>query len=108
MVIFQWLFCGLNLFVNCKKANDLASLARQCGVPEQALKDTVEHYNQLCEKGEDTEFGKASKFLAPLRTPPYYAIKFSNTGTLWFTPFLTLGGLQVEFSSGRLLDSAGK
>ena len=31
MVIFQWLFCGVNLYFNRQKANDLASLARKFG-----------------------------------------------------------------------------
>jgi len=108
MVIFQWLFCGVNLYFNRQKANDLASLARKCGLPEQHLQETIERYNSLCEKGKDTEFGKASKFMAPLRAPPYYAVKFSNARTLWFTPFLTLGGLTVEFETGRLVETGGK
>merc|ERR1712232_731505 len=108
MVIFQWGFCWLNLYFNRKKANDLASLARKCGVPEQALRETLDQYNANCDKGEDTEFGKSPKFLSALRQPPYYAIRFSNARTLWFTPFLTLGGLKVEFATGRLHNDAGQ
>jgi 3-oxo-5alpha-steroid 4-dehydrogenase len=106
-VIFQKIFCWLNLHVNRQKADDLEALALKCGLPEKALRNTIERYNALCDKGEDTEFRKASKFLSPMRAAPYYAIKFSNARTLWFTPFLTLGGLRVEFSTGRLLDEGG-
>merc|ERR1719199_1946893 len=100
-VIFQRIFGMVNLYFNRLKADDLASLARKCCVQEAVLTQTVKQYNDQCDKGEDTEFGKATKFLSPLRKAPYYAVRFSNTHTLWFTPFLTLGGLRVEFSTGR-------
>ncbi len=40
------------------KGEDLAALAEQMGIDAAGLLATVESYNAMCEKGEDTEFAK--------------------------------------------------
>lgn len=34
---------------------------------------TVERYNQLCDEGKDTDFGKDPSLMHPVRKPPFYA-----------------------------------
>ncbi len=41
----------------------------------QALIDTVDHYNELCASGEDTDFGKAAEYLKEIDEGPFYAVK---------------------------------
>ncbi len=38
------------------------------------LSRTVQRYNRYCEKGRDEEFGSAPENMAPIRSPPYYAL----------------------------------
>ncbi|MBI2858213.1 MAG: FAD-binding protein [Chloroflexi bacterium] len=45
-----------------------------------ALRETVRRYNELCRKGEDTDFDKPKKWLLPIENPPYYAIKLFPGG----------------------------
>jgi fumarate reductase flavoprotein subunit len=50
-------------------------IAKWMGADPAVLKATVEEYNAACERGHDTLFVKDQKYLRPLRTPPYYAIR---------------------------------
>ena len=57
------------------KADTLEELAEKIGVPADALKATVERYNELCAKGADEDFYKNPRFLYPIDEPPFYASK---------------------------------
>ena len=50
-------------------------IAKWIGAPPKVLKDTVEQYNAFCMKGYDESFGKGRRYLLPLQSPPYYAIR---------------------------------
>lgn len=74
-----------------KKADTLEELAALCGMPADALTDTVKRYNDFCAKGTDEDFGKRADTLIPVPDHgPYYAIygqRFSEAA---------LGGLMVD------------
>lgn len=74
-----------------KKADTLEELAELCGMPVQALLDTVKRYNAFCAQGKDEDFGKAADKLVPVPDHgPYYAIygkRFSEAA---------MGGLMVD------------
>jgi len=54
------------------------------------LKNTIEEFNAFCDKGYDEHFFKDRRFLMPLRTPPYYALKC-------YQGFLgTIGGIKIN------------
>jgi fumarate reductase flavoprotein subunit len=56
-------------------ADTLEGIAEACGLPADALVETVKAYNASCAAGEDKEFGKPSQFLRPIPMEgPYYAI----------------------------------
>ena len=74
-----------------KKADTLAELAVKCGMPAQALLDSVKRYNEAAARGEDADFGKPANFLVPIGdTGPYYAILGSRFSEA------SLGGLMVD------------
>ena len=74
-----------------KKADTLEELAGLCGMPVQALLDTVKEYNDFCARGKDEAFGKDAGKLVPVPDHgPYYAIygkRFSEAA---------MGGLMVD------------
>ena len=74
-----------------KKADTLEELAELCGMPVDALLDTVKRYNEFCVNGKDEDFGKAAELLRPVADHgPYYAIygqRFSEAA---------MGGLMVD------------
>jgi succinate dehydrogenase/fumarate reductase flavoprotein subunit len=71
------------------RADDLGALARAIGVPPDTFTDTVERFNVHAKAGVDPDFGRGAHDydrwignheapdpnLAPLETPPYYAVQ---------------------------------
>lgn len=72
------------------KADTIEDLAGQIGVPADALKATVDRYNELAAGGEDLDFGKSPEMVTAIDTPPYYAV--TNPIAL----LVVLGGLRVN------------
>lgn len=56
------------------KADTLEELADIAGVNREQLVKTVERYNELCEAGEDLDYGKDPSLLWPVSEPPFYAM----------------------------------
>ncbi len=83
---------------NALKADTLEELAELMGVPADAFVETINHWNEMCDAGEDTDYHFPGSMMAKIDTPPYYA-------TLEGAEALsTAGGLQVDIHS-RVLDS---
>ena len=56
-------------------ADTLEELAEKIGVPADKLVETVNHYNEICASGVDTDFCKRPELLFPCDTPPFHASK---------------------------------
>lgn len=56
------------------RADTLEELAEIIGLPVDTFLATVERYNELCEKGEDEDFGKMAKNMIPIKQPPFWGI----------------------------------
>jgi 3-oxosteroid 1-dehydrogenase len=97
------------------RADTVAGLAGQIGVPADALAKTIDTFNDFARTGKDADFGrgdsaydryygdpncKPNPNLAPLAQPPYYAIKIVP-GDLG-----TKGGLRTD-ERGRVLRADG-
>ena len=52
----------------------MQELAGRIGVDSATLVDTIKKYNQACREGRDADYGRSPATLAPLETPPYYAM----------------------------------
>ncbi|HTZ93797.1 MAG TPA: 3-oxosteroid 1-dehydrogenase [Streptosporangiaceae bacterium] len=106
----RWLRSGVVV-----KADSLAELASQIGVSADGLTKTVQTFNEFAKAGKDADFGrgdsaydhyygdpncKPNPNLAPLATPPYYAIKIVP-GDLG-----TKGGLRTD-EHARVLRADG-
>jgi succinate dehydrogenase/fumarate reductase flavoprotein subunit len=61
------------------QADILADLAGKIGADAPALEETVRNFNGACRAGHDSQFGRQGKSLAPLETPPYYALELALT-----------------------------
>lgn len=57
------------------KADTIEELAEMCGIDPAVLRASVDRYNELCEKGEDTDFGKDAELMVPIKTAPFYAVR---------------------------------
>jgi len=56
-------------------SDNLDDIADFIGCDRAFLRQTVERYNALCDKGHDDDFCKDRAFLVPLRKPPFYVWK---------------------------------
>ncbi len=60
---------------NYKTADTIDELLEQLDVDVDTAKETIEHYNEMCEDGVDRDFYKESHFLWPVEKAPFYAVK---------------------------------
>ncbi|MEQ3362128.1 FAD-dependent oxidoreductase [Raoultibacter massiliensis] len=60
--------------IDTHRCDTLDELAEELGIPAENLKESVARYNELCESGEDTDFGKEKKYLSPIVEPPFWGI----------------------------------
>lgn len=69
------------------------------GVPADEVKKTIEHYNELVESGEDTDFGRTDNF-NKIGEGPYFM--FSSVVSVHHT----MGGLEID-TLARVIDTDG-
>lgn len=79
------------------ESDTLEGLAEQIGCDPEVFVATVERYNELCEQGNDVDFGKRAEILAPVVEPPFYA------GHLQACLLTMCGGLRTD-TQCRVLD----
>lgn len=82
------------------RADSLEDLADQMGIDRETFLAEVEHYNELCDAGEDTDFFKEEVFLTPIREAPFYATKVGPA------LLAVVGGLQIN-SDLQCIDEEG-
>jgi succinate dehydrogenase/fumarate reductase flavoprotein subunit len=58
------------------KADTLRKLAAKIGKNPDTLEKTVAAWNKACAAGNDSEFGRDPKRMAPIQVPPFYAAEF--------------------------------
>lgn len=73
-----------------KVSRSLKQIAKWIGADFNTLKKTIENYNSNCKKGWDDEFYKNRRFLQPLETPPFYALR---CGQAYHG---TIGGIKIN------------
>lgn len=70
--------------------DSLNSLAEKMGMDASVLQATVDEYNACCAKNYDFLFGKDRRYLQPVRTSNFYAIK------LVVKVLITEGGIKIN------------
>jgi len=96
---FQWVPALVNLYLNIRRGRDPEQLASRVGISPRGLRETVEAYNEVATSGGVDPLGKSAELVKPL-TGTLYAIDCSLGSRLFTCAALTLGGLQVQESSG--------
>lgn len=72
------------------KADTLEELADKIGVNKEAFLDEVAKYNEMCEKGVDSQYAKEAHFLYPIKKGPFYATKVGAA------MLVMVGGLKIN------------
>jgi fumarate reductase flavoprotein subunit len=71
-------------------AEKIEKLADMINIDTDKLSVTIERYNEFCHKGHDEQFAKNPKFLHPVKTPKFYAIRACPTLVG------TVGGIKIN------------
>lgn len=95
--LFTRNYVGMNI---TWAAETVDELARDIGLPPEALVATVDGYNRHAEAGEDPAFHKDPAWVVPLRSP-FGAVDLRVDADAIYAPF-TLGGLETD-TEGRVL-----
>jgi succinate dehydrogenase/fumarate reductase flavoprotein subunit len=88
------------IYVSTYKDDTLEGLADQIGISADEFVKTIARYNEVVATGADSDFGKASKYLAPIDKPPYYgAHRWPRLSTIF-------SGVDIN-ENMQVLDTAG-
>jgi succinate dehydrogenase/fumarate reductase flavoprotein subunit len=60
-----------------KKAHTVRALADKIGIHPGSLESTVGRFNEAAVQGKDIDWGRSPESLAPLETPPFYAMELT-------------------------------
>jgi len=86
-----------------KKGETIEELAAAIGgaMDPALLKKSIETYNSYCASGKDPDFGRDSKKLAPIKTPPFYSLPL-------YPGLVCTGGGPRRNANGQAVDVDGK
>ena len=97
----------MNLYLNCKKADDVDALAKMLDVPRENLQKSLDEYRASAEGKRSDPFGKDRDSMRPLKQGPFYAIDCSLGSKRHLCAVMTLGGLAVDEKTGQVLSENG-
>ena len=83
-------------------------LAKVVKVPADALRETLDAYNDAAEGKSTDRFGKDPEKMHAMRSGPYYAINAGIRSKRFPCPTLTLGGLVVDERTGQVQGEDGR
>ncbi|SPK75639.1 3-oxo-5-alpha-steroid 4-dehydrogenase (plasmid) [Cupriavidus taiwanensis] len=103
---FQALPAAMLLLAGATRASSIEALAGKLGMPAAALRATLDAYSAAARGEIPDPAGKSAPMCASLETGPWVALDISANSRVFPCPAITLGGLSVEESSGRVLAAA--
>lgn len=106
----QWFQCGvalMNLYFNCKKADDVDALAKMLDVPRENLQKTLDDYSDAARGRRVDRFEKSRDSIHPMKNGPFYAIDCSLGSKRHVCAVMPLGGLAVDEQTGQVLSESG-
>ena len=61
--------------IDLHRCDTLEELAKELDIPYDEMKKSVDRYNELCDKGVDTDFGKPAKYMHKIEKPPFWGAR---------------------------------
>ena len=84
-----------------QQADTIEELAEKLNIPVDTFVETVNRYNELCEKGEDEDFGKEAYRMLPIKQAPFFGCRQGAS------LLCTLDGLRIN-TKMQVLDKNGE
>jgi 3-oxo-5alpha-steroid 4-dehydrogenase len=98
---FQWQLAALNMLFGKKKFESSDELSDKLGLDKDALRATLEEYNQIANRELEDPFGKAPEDARGLEAP-FHVIDVSLGARLLPCTVLTMGGLVLNEETGQV------
>jgi 3-oxo-5alpha-steroid 4-dehydrogenase len=90
------------------EAASVGEVAAKAGIDAEAAESTVATYNDVARAAAEDPMGKHPEQVQPLETGPFSLVDISIRRSVKFPcPTMTLGGLEVDETSGAVLDRTG-
>ena len=83
------------------RADTLEELCAKLDLPVEETMATIERYNELCESGNDDDFGKKSAYMNKIQTAPFWGIRRHIRCSSITAGVLTNGNSQVITEAGE-------
>ena len=61
--------------IDLHRADTLEELAKELDIPYDTMKASIDRYNELCDKGCDTDFGKPAKYMHKIEKAPFWGAR---------------------------------
>lgn len=61
--------------IDLHRCDTLEELAEELDIPYEAMKASIDRYNELCDKGEDSDFGKPAKYMHKIEKAPFWGAR---------------------------------
>ena len=61
--------------IDLHRCDTLEELAKELDIPYENMKASVDRYNELCDKGCDTDFGKPAKYMHKIEKAPFWGAR---------------------------------
>ena len=61
--------------IDLHRCDTLEELAKELGIPFDKMKASIDRYNELCDKGCDTDFGKPAKYMHKIEKAPFWGAR---------------------------------
>jgi 3-oxo-5alpha-steroid 4-dehydrogenase len=104
---FQRDMARMLMYFNARKKTTIEEIAKVYNLPFDALRASLEQYNNSAKNAVPCQFGKAAEDVKELKGP-FYIMDISITSKLAPLTTLTLGGLKVNEETGEVLNISGK
>ncbi len=73
------------------EADTVEELAEKLGIDPDVLQETIDDYNDMCDEGRDTQFGKNPDYLRPITGKGKY-----RAGKFYIAAYGTIGGVRIN------------
>ena len=78
-------------------SDTIEGLLDQLDIDKEAALASIEHYNELCHNGADTDYGKCAKRMIPIENPPFFCDRYVGDGSSNGVGHLvTMSGLESD------------
>ena len=87
---------GTSTMYAAETLDELADILGYEGDAKQGLLDEIEHYNEMCAAGKDTDWGRDADLMDSLDTPPFFGVSTTTSNGRVSSGMVQMSGVLVN------------